>query len=1108
MTEMEFCLLGPMMLRSSGTIIAVPGGKLRAALAALLLSQGGAVSFGDLAETLWGSEPPPAARVTTRNYVMRLRKALGAEGARIATQPHGYRIRVNASEVDVSRFESVLRDARTATRNESWESAARRAREALALWRGEPLADVDSELLTMREVPRLAELRLQALEMRINADLYLGRHADVITELQQLAGVHPLREQLHVDLMLALYRAGRQAEALAAYQRARNFLLEEIGSEPGTGLREMHQRILVADPALIVTESARLAESGALMRLAGQVGCSDPVPAASEVRYSLPPDTAAFTGRSEELDQITATVAGAAGPGGVVTVSAIDGMPGVGKTALAVHVAHVLSGSFPDRQLFIDLHAHTPGREPLAAEDALAGLLAAAGVDPRSVPGDLDGRAAVWRDRMAGQRALLVLDNAGSSAQVGPLLPGGGECVVLVTSRRHLGDLPGAVVPVLLDVLPAERAEEMFTRLAPRAATDPAGVAEVARLAGFLPLAVSLLARVFARHRSWTMADLATETRAGLLTLTAEHHSIAAAFEVSYRHLDLGRRQVFDLLGLHPGTTIDRYAAAALAGVGPDEASRLLDSLHGEGLLTETGHRRYGMHDLLRRYARDHAAADPGGEQALSRLLDYYQHTAALAQERLARQARPGPQPAAPGALATGPALENAGHALAWARTERDSLLACLDHVTRVGQHARVIALAGALAELLRRDGPWTEAVTRHTVAVQSAGHLGDQLGQASALNDLGNARRLTGDYIGAAGDLEQALAIYRDIGNPLGQANALSSLGDVRRMTGDYPGATGDLEQALAIYRDIGNPLGQANALSSLGDVRRLTGDCPGATGDLEQALAIYRDIGYRLGQAGALRNLGNARKMTGDCPAVAEDLEQALAIYRDIGDRLGQADALNSLGDARRMTGDYLGAIGDLEQALAIYRDIGYRLGQAGALSYLGDVRRMTGDYLGATGDLEQALAICRDIGSRLGQANALFYLGIVRRLTGDYLGAARDLEQALAIYRDIGDRDGQAEVLNETGTLHRVTGSLVEAEACHQQALGLARAIGSALHEAHALAGLGRCAATAGHATQAEPLLRHAHEIFERIGAANVPSVLAELDALTGQDLSGKP
>jgi len=820
---------------------------------------------------------------------------------------------------------------------------------------------------------------------------------------------------------------------------------------------------------------------------------------AVEVRYSLPPDTAAFTGRGEELDQITATVTGAAGMGGVVSVRAIDGMPGVGKTALAVHVAHLLSGRFPDRQLFIDLHAHTPGREPVPPEDALAGMLTAVGVDPRFVPGDLDGRTAVWRDRMAGQRALVVLDNAAGSAQVAPLLPGGGGCLVLVTSRRHLGDLPGAVVPVLLDVLPADQAVEMFTRLAPRSAADRAGVAEVVRLTGFLPLAVSLLARVFARHRSWTLADLAAETRESLLFLKAEHTSVAAAFEVSYRHMEPSMRRFFDLLGLHPGITTDGYAAAALAGVTPGEAAGLLDGLHGEGLVTETGYRRYGMHDLLRRYARDHAAPGRDREQALGRVLDYYQHTAALAQDRLARQSRPGLASAAAVPPQAAPALDDAGQALAWVRAERDSLLACLDYVTRAGQHASVIALTAALAELLQRDGPWPEAISRHATAVQAARHLGDRPSQANALLYLGTARRMTGDYRGAPGDLEEALAINRDLGDQFGQANALTELGTTRRLTGDYQAAAADHEQALAIYRDLGDRLGQANALLNLGIVRRLTGDYRGGAERLEQALAIYRDLGNRLGQARALTELGTARRMTGDYLGGAENLEQALAINRDLGDRLGQANTLVYLGTARGLTGDYQGAAADQEQALAIYRDLGDRLGQANALNYLGTVRQETGDYEGATRDLEQALAIYRDLDGRLGQAGALLYLGIVRRETGDYLVGAGDFEQALAIYRDLGDRGGEATALNETGTLHRLGGEFTEAEACHRQALELARAIGSAPDEAHALAGLGRCAAAAGHTTKATTLLRQAHAIFQRIGAAEAPAMLTELSAL---------
>jgi hypothetical protein len=388
-----------------------------------------------------------------------------------------------------------------------------------------------------------------------------------------------------------------------------------------------------------------------------EVNILPPIPAAPEVRYSLPPDVAAFTGRSEELRQVTDAVATAAGAGGIVAVRAIDGMPGAGKTALAVHAAHVLRDWFPDRQLFIDLHAHTPGREPVRPEDALAGLLAGVGIDPQFLPGDLDGRAAMWRDKMTGSRTLLVLDNAASSSQVAPLLPGDGGCLVLVTSRRHLGDLPGAVTPVLLDVLPPSQAAEMFTRLAPRALGSPGEVAEVVELAGFLPLAISLLARLFTRHRSWTLADLAAETRESLLTLTAEHKSVAAAFEVSYRHLEPAQQQCFCLLGLHPGAITDAYAAAALAGTSLNLVGGLLDTLHGEGLLAEAGHRRYGMHDLLRRYARDHAAAVPAAisQQAVERLLDYYQLAAARADAVMARQPQPGPACAAQATLLVPP---------------------------------------------------------------------------------------------------------------------------------------------------------------------------------------------------------------------------------------------------------------------------------------------------------------------------------------------------------------------------------------------------------------------------------------------------------------------
>jgi tetratricopeptide (TPR) repeat protein len=547
-------------------------------------------------------------------------------------------------------------------------------------------------------------------------------------------------------------------------------------------------------------------------------------------------------------------------------------------------------------------------------------------------------------------------------------------------------------------------------------------VAELAGLAGFLPLAISLLARVLARHPSWTLADLAAETRARLLTLAAEHDSVAAAFDVSYRHLPPARQQFFRALGLHPGTTTDAYAAAALAGIPVQEAAAHLDALHGEGLLTETGYRRYGMHDLIRRYARDHAAADPADrrDQALGRLLDYYQHAAARAEARLARQTRPGPPAAAPAGLAA-PDLHEDDQALAWARAERASLLACLDHATAAGQDARVIALTAGLAGLLRSDGPWADAITRHAAAARAAQRLGDRLGQANALNDLGVVRRLTGDYPAAAGTLEQALGSYRSLGDRLGQANALSNLGGVRQHTGDYPAAAQALEEALGIYRDLGDRRGQAGALGNLGGVRQRTGDYPAAAGVLEEALGIYRDLGDRRGQAGALGNLGAVRRRTGEPSAAARVLEQALGIFRDLGDRLGQANALGNLGAVRRQMGDNPAAAWALEQALGIYRDLGDRGAEATALNGRATLHLADGELAQAEKCHQQALELARALASSWDEATALAGLGRCAAAAGHAARAGALLRQALEIFR----RTGAAEAHGLAAELDALAG-----------------------------------------------------------------------------------
>jgi tetratricopeptide (TPR) repeat protein/transcriptional regulator with XRE-family HTH domain len=782
---------------------------------------------------------------------------------------------------------------------------------------------------------------------------------------------------------------------------------------------------------------------------------------AATATRALPRDVASFTGREQELREL---MGAAAGDGCVVGVHAIGGMAGIGKTAFAVHAAHQLADRFPAGQVFLPLHGHTPGRGPVEPGDALASLLLTAGIPAGQVPPDLEARAALWRDRLAGKELLLILDDAANSDQVLPLLPGTAGSLVLITSRRHLSALDATTIS--LDTLAAGEAAELLARLASRpglGASDSA-VGQIARLCGYLPLAIGMMARQLHHHPAWTAAGRAAElasARDRLELMVTENLSVAAAFDLSYVGLTEGQQRLFRRLGLHPGGEFDAYAAAALDGTGLAAARRGLEGLYDQYLIAEPAEGRYRMHDLIRQHARTLAGRlDRDG--ATTRLLDYYQHAAALAGALIAHQGSPVPAPADDATSAAVPAMADREQALAWIRAERDGLLACLDHVTRDGQHARVVALTSALAELLRRDGPLTEAATRHAAALESARHLGDMPGRARALNDLGVVRRATGDYPGAAADLEQAQAVYRDLGHLPGQARALNDLGVVRRVTGDYPGAAADLEQALAVYRDAGDRLGQARALNELGAVRH----------------------------------------MTGDFRAAAIDLEQALAIYRDAGDRLGQASALNYLGAVRQDTGDYPGSAGDLEQALAVYRDVGDRLGQANALTFLGAVRQEMGDYPGATAALEQGLAIHRDLGHRLGQAGALTYLGTARRAAGGYQSAATDLEQALAIYRDLGDRGGEVTVLNETGTLHRLRGEPAEAEAYHQQALKLARAIGSPWDEAHALAGLARCAA-AGRTTEANSLLRQAHTIFQRIGAAEASAVLAELNAFTSPE-----
>jgi tetratricopeptide (TPR) repeat protein/DNA-binding XRE family transcriptional regulator len=829
---------------------------------------------------------------------------------------------------------------------------------------------------------------------------------------------------------------------------------------------------------------------------------------------ALPRDTASFTGREAELLQLMGPVLGA-DSGGVVSIYAIGGMAGVGKTALAVHAAHRLAPRFPDGAVFLQLHGHTPGQQPVHPEDALASLLLIAGVPAGEIPPGLEARTALWRDHLAGKKMLLVLDDTAGHEQVAPLLPGTGGSLVLVTSRRHLIALD-TVRSISLDTLPADQAAKLLVRLAARPDLDPAdpAIGEITRLCAYLPLAVGILARQLHHHPTWVIGDLAADLAAAtarLELMDTENLSVAVAFDLSYAELSLAQKRLFRQIGLHPGTDFDAYAAAALGDTDLSTARRHLEDLYERYLIAEPARGRYRLHDLIREHARALAADDhPDEHQAtLDRLLDYYAYTAAASDRLLALHPGTRPDPAAISAPpAAMPALGDQVKALAWARMERANLLACLDYASRSGDQARVVAFTTGLSSLLRIDGPWPDAVTLHTAAVSAARKLGNKPAQANALSDLGSMRQFAGDYPDATEALREAHDIYQELGDQLGQADTLSNLGLVCWLASDFPGAARALEQALSIFRDLGDIHGEANALLDLGATQIVTGNTADAVQAIEQALKIYRDLGEREDEAQALLDLGNARLETGDYPGAAQVIEQGHGIARELGDRRGEAWVHIYLGRLRRLTGDYAGGTQVLDKALDIFQALGDARGRGNAFICLGAIQRLTGELNGAANSIETAMRIYLDLGEPRGRARALCELGIVRLLTTDYPSAAAALAEALSIYRDIGDRSGQTEALNEIATLARLRGNLAEATAGHLEALALAREIGSSWREAHALAGLGRASRAAGHAAEAEARLRQAQEIFQRLGAPEAASVAAELQKLKDEppDMAG--
>lgn len=851
-------------------------------------------------------------------------------------------------------------------------------------------------------------------------------------------------------------RTGWSQAAIAEYFTGRTLpptdrfdaLVEVLGAAPA-------ERGALADARDRAEENQRSAKARPASRTAPPVTshtgtASVPERPTAAAPRQLPADTALFTGRDKELGHLLALAehTSAGGAPGAVVISAIDGMGGVGKSALAVHAAHRLAKYFPDGQLFLDLYGFTRGKAPRDPGDALATLLSGLGVPPQRIPADIDARAALYRDRLSGTRTLVVLDNAADEAQIRPLLPAAECCLVLITSRRRLKALDDAL-PLPLDVLPVRTAVALL-RQAARTESAPADEAlwqQAAELCGRLPLALLIAAALLRTGgKAWNVQRLVDRLAARppgdeLAGYTDETRNLTAVFDLSYRDLSEQQRLLFRRLGLLPGPEIDAYAAAALLDADLDEADLLVQHLSDHNLVLGTSPGRYRVHDLVQAHARTLAASDPEDqrEAARGRLLDYYQHTAQRAGVLIDRVPRQGPGGTAP---RHAPVLPDGQSARVWLRVERASLEAAFEFTHGHGLGPRTVALAAGLAQIMATDGPWTRALEIHETA---AGHPGDRHSQAGALTDLGRVRRLTGDVPGATDAITRALRLYRELGERLGQAGALAELVRVQHLTGDFVGAGNSLTLALGIYRDLDNLHGQATALAELGRVRYLTGDFTGAGDALAQALQLYGDLGNRQGQATALSELGRVRSFVGNLPDATSALSRALDLNRSLGNRQGEATALTDLGVVRRMAGEYSGAAEALTQALQLYRDLGHRHGQALALAES----------------------------------------GVVRRLTGDYPEAAEALTHALRLYHDLGHRGDEAWALNHYATLLLATGERPRALDLYRQALAVHRELSKSDDEAVSLEGIGECHLAFGDTGHGTSHLRQALEIYQRLG-----------------------
>jgi DNA-binding SARP family transcriptional activator len=942
---MRFSLLGPLVVAdSAGGLVPIAGPRLRVLLAALLLHANTPVPARELAEIVWDGAPPSGAGVTLRSYVRRLRSAVDPGAARIAASDPGYVIRVERAELDVLVFEALCRDARTALRSGEWADVAATAGRALGLWRAAPLLDVPAEALRDEFVPGLERLRLQVLEDRFDAGLRLGQYPELIPQLLEMTARYPLQERFYAQLMLALAGAGRRAQALGAYQEARRVLVDELGIEPGPELRDIHQRILTGE-AVQLTSSAdgvQLTEVPGTVVFGALAGVADvltapappglpagPAGLAPARPAQLPADIADFTGRQAQTDSLYSALAnhGVASSRGTVRVAVVAGAAGLGKTTLALHVAHQLRELFPDGQLYAQLSGASG--QPAAAGEVLARFLRDLGADGDKIPAGEDERAAQYRTRLADRKVLIVLDDAKDAAQVRPLLPGSASCAVLVTTRNRTPHLLSTGLVDLGGLAEAE-ARELFSRVVgdARAAAEPEAAEEILLACAGLPLAVRICAARLATRRQWRIATMATRLRdehRRLDELQVADLEVRASFQVSYNSLRAGRhradpRRAFRLLGLWRGQRISLPAAAALAGEREEDLADALETLVDASLLESPEPDWYQLHDLLRLFAAERAQAEETPEarlEAVTRLLQWYLATATAAADLISPYRY---RIAAEESSAAGPP-GSVQDALAWYDKERANLIAATRQAAAIGLHDVAWRLPTAVNPYFSRRQDWADCVTIHRIAVDSARSCGSRPGEAWAEQVLGQALAQLRERE-AFPCLERALAIRRELGDLSGQAQTGVCIADTHyRLDGPQAGYDHSLA-LLEVLRQAGNQYILGVGLNNHGEFCRAVGKVNEATESLREALGIFAAIGGGHGHGHVLDNLGRIYLEAGRLDEAIASLSEAYRLHLANGHLLGQAVALRFLGEAQHGAGQPDRARESLEAALALFR------------------------------------------------------------------------------------------------------------------------------------------------------------------------------------------